>query len=48
MTGTFLGFNLHKALTAARALVPDLKQIVHVGDPWELQPFFRHFSEEMR
>ena len=47
VTGAFVGFNLHKALTAARALVPDLKQIVHVGDPWELQPFFRHFSEEM-
>ena len=47
VTGAFVGFSLHKGLMAARALVPDLKQIFHVGDPWELQPFFRHFSEEL-
>jgi hypothetical protein len=46
VTGTVLRRTLADALTVARALVPQLKRIVLVGDPPERQPFQRPYMEE--
>ena len=40
-------FSIKGSIEIARALVPDLKQIVLVGDPLERQPFRRHFKAEL-
>jgi ABC-type uncharacterized transport system substrate-binding protein len=34
-------------VAAAKALVPNLKTVALVGDPYERQPFRKHFSEEL-
>jgi signal transduction histidine kinase len=47
VTGTTFRLTLRNAVTAARALVPDLKRIALVGDPLERQPFRRHFVQEL-
>jgi signal transduction histidine kinase len=47
VTGITFRFNVRNALTAARALVPNLRRIALVGDPFEHQPFRRHFPQEI-
>jgi signal transduction histidine kinase len=47
VTGTTIQTRLHDAVTAARALVPDLRRIALVGDPLERQPPRRHFAQEL-
>jgi signal transduction histidine kinase len=47
VTGTTFRLTLRNAVTAARALVPDLKRIALVGDAFERQPFRRHFAQEL-
>jgi signal transduction histidine kinase len=38
---------VRNAVVAARALVPNLKHIALVGEPFERQPFRRHFQQEL-
>jgi signal transduction histidine kinase len=45
--GTILQFRLGSMVAAARALVPNLKRIALVGDPFERQPFRSHFTQEL-
>ena len=47
VTGRTLRFSLARSVELARALVPGLKQVVLVGDPFEKQPFRRHFIAEL-
>jgi signal transduction histidine kinase len=47
VTGTIIRTKLHDAVTAARALVPDLQRVALVGDPLERQPPRRHFAQEL-
>jgi signal transduction histidine kinase len=47
VTGTTFRLTVRNAVVAARALVPNLKRIVLVGDPFERQPFRRHFPREI-
>ena len=47
ITGKALQQSLSKSVDVARALVPDLKKIVLVGDPLEMQPFRRHFKTDL-
>jgi signal transduction histidine kinase len=47
VTGTTIRLTLQNSVTAARALVPNLKRIALVGDPLERQTFRRHFKEEI-
>jgi signal transduction histidine kinase len=47
VTGRFLEFSLNDSISAARALVPNLKQIALLGDPIEKQPFRGHFATEL-
>jgi len=47
ITGRPIQQSLFMSIEVARALVPDLKKIVLVGDPWETQPFRHHFKIEL-
>jgi signal transduction histidine kinase len=47
VTGITFRFNVRNAVTAARALVPSLRHIALVGDPFERQPFRHHFPQEL-
>jgi signal transduction histidine kinase len=47
VTGTTLRLTLANGVNAARALVPNLKQIVLLGDPLDRQAFRRHFAQEI-
>jgi signal transduction histidine kinase len=47
MTGNFVRIRFEDMMIVARALVPDLKRIALVGDPWERQTVFRHFRDEV-
>lgn len=47
VAGRILEISLAKSVEAARALVPDLKQVVLVGAPFEKQAFRQHFVEEL-
>ena len=47
VTGTLYQRTFRNAVTAARALVPNLKRIAVVGDPWERQAVRRHYREEI-
>ena len=47
VTGTTFRLTMRNAVTAARALVPNLRRIALVGEPFERQPFRRHFSQEL-
>jgi hypothetical protein len=42
VTGLVMKLSLADATSAARAVVPGLKGIVLVGEPWESQTIFRH------
>ncbi len=47
VTGRSLQLSLEKSIEIARTLVPDLKQVALVGDPFKQQPFRHHFVEEL-
>jgi signal transduction histidine kinase len=47
-TGTILPVSFYPFVVAARAVVPGLKRIVHVGDAFERQPYRNHFAAEIR
>ena len=47
VTGLIMKLDLADAITAARAVVPDLKGIVLVGDPWEMQTAFHHWKDQI-
>jgi signal transduction histidine kinase len=47
VTGTVVRLRLSNAVAIARALVPNLKRIALVGDPFERQPFRKHYAEEL-
>jgi signal transduction histidine kinase len=46
VTGTMSGMSLYDMVEAARAVVPDLQQIVLVGDPYERQTTRRHYRRQ--
>ncbi len=46
VTGGIVKLGLADTITAARAVVPDLKTIVFVGDPWDRQVIFRNWDDE--
>src|SRR5215472_12670965 len=47
VTGTIYRVPFDTMVAAAQALVPNLKQIALVGDPWERQAFRRHYQQEI-
>ena len=47
VTGLTMKFNFADAITAARAVVSDLKRVIVVGDPWENQTVFRHWKNQI-
>ena len=47
VTGTLYQRTFRSNVTAARALVPNLKRIALVGDAWERQAVRRHYREEI-
>jgi signal transduction histidine kinase len=47
VTGRIMKLSLTDAITAARAVVPGLKRVVLVGDPWEKQTVFRHWKDQI-
>jgi signal transduction histidine kinase len=47
VTGTILRLRLSDLVAAARALVPNLKRIALVGDPFERQPFRKQYAQEL-
>lgn len=47
VTGNFVKIRFADVMTVARGLVPGLKRIALVGDPWEKQIVFRHFRDEI-
>src|SRR5262249_59912909 len=47
VTGAIYQLPFRNMVAAAQALVPNLKRIVLVGDPWERQAFRRHYQEEI-
>jgi ABC-type uncharacterized transport system substrate-binding protein len=47
VTGSIMKLRLADAITSARAVVPDLKTIVFVGDAWESQTVYGHWKEEI-
>ncbi len=48
VTGSILRLPLRNAVVAARSLVPGLKRIALVGAPFERQPYFSHFKQELQ
>lgn len=48
VTGTILRFRFDSAVKVARAIVPNFKRLVLVGDHYERQPFRRHYAEERK
>jgi signal transduction histidine kinase len=46
-TGHILQYTLRDQITSARALVPDLRHVVLVGDPLETQSFMEEFRREL-
>lgn len=46
-TGVTFDFRLMDAVNIAKALVPQMKQIAHVGSPLEKQTFFSHLLAEV-
>jgi signal transduction histidine kinase len=47
VTGVILKNSLAGTIKAARAVVPDLDTVALVGDAWERQALFSHWSEEI-
>ena len=48
VTGAFVRFDLRDALSVAKMLAPNLKRVVHVGGPFEQQPFFSHIGQQFQ
>ena len=46
-TGRTLRFRLEDMVQSANAVVPDLKQVALVGDPFDRSTFFRNFAMEI-
>jgi signal transduction histidine kinase len=46
-TGTILRLSLRNAVIAAHSLVPGLKRIALVGNPYDRSPYFGHFTQEL-
>jgi signal transduction histidine kinase len=47
VTGTIYQLPFHRMVTAAQALVPNLKRIALVGDVWDRQAVRRHYRDEI-
>ena len=47
VTGLMIKLDLADAIKAARAVVPDLKRVVVVGDRWENQAIFHHWKDQI-
>ena len=47
VTGSVMKLNFADAITAARAVVPNLNRIVVVGDAWEKQTVFGHWKNQI-
>ena len=47
VTGTIRQLIFRNAVTTAQALVPNLKRIALVGDPWERQAVRKHYQDEI-
>src|SRR3954452_18391482 len=47
ITGAIVNVKLADTIAAARAVVPNLKRIVFVGDAWDSQVVFRHWKDEI-
>src|SRR5262249_46692609 len=47
VTGLMMKLDLADAIKAARAVTPDLKRVVVVGDRWENQAIFRHWKDQI-
>jgi signal transduction histidine kinase len=47
VTGTIMQLRFSNAVTAARTIVPNLKRIALVGDPFERSPFRKHYAQEL-
>ncbi len=47
ITGAVIKLRLADTIAAARAVVPNLKRIVFVGDAWDSQVVFRHWKDEI-
>ena len=47
VTGTIRQLIFRNAVTAAQVLVPNLKRIALVGDPWERQAVRKHYKDEI-
>ena len=47
-TGLFVPLRFANVVRSARIVVPSLRRLVLVGDPFERQPFRRHYAEELR
>src|SRR5262249_46854757 len=47
VTGNTIKLSLASSVAAARALMPDVKRLVLIGDPLDTQPFRRHFKDEI-
>jgi signal transduction histidine kinase len=47
VTGTIRQLVFRNAVTTAQALVPNLKRIALVGDPWERQAVRKHYKDEI-
>jgi signal transduction histidine kinase len=47
VTGRILKLGLADTIAAARAIVPDLRTIVFVGDAWDRQVIFRNWDDEI-
>ena len=47
VTGSVMRLRFGDMMTAAHAVVPDLKNIALVGDPLETMPLYRHWKDEI-
>jgi signal transduction histidine kinase len=47
VTGTITELRFSNAVTAARTIVPNLKRIALVGDPFERSPFRKQYAQEL-
>jgi len=47
VTGTTIELSVRNALDSAKLLVPGLRRLALVGDPWERQAFRSHYKQEL-